>query len=26
LDDKNESEPVVKAWIRIDGDDILVSI
>jgi hypothetical protein len=22
LDDKNESEPVVKAWIRIDGDDI----
>jgi hypothetical protein len=22
LDDKNESEPVVKAWVRIDGDDI----
>jgi hypothetical protein len=22
LDDKNESEPVVKAWIRIEGDDI----
>jgi hypothetical protein len=22
LDDKNESEPVVKAWVRIEGDDI----